>query len=311
MSDIDDKIEFPIEDTPKVEAKNDDQPVVEIVDEPVTEGNVEAVEGDDKPDYDPEKALRKLQKKLEKERKARADAERMAREAAEHARMAQNEVSDSNLHLVSGAMDSIRRDQEILKAHIRDAMTIGDYEKVADLQEQMATNITNLRQLERGYEEMKQQPRFQPQPMPRTELSVDNLIDQVTPKSAEWLKRNREHLPDERSIRVMARAHEDAVDFGIAPESDAYFKFVENRLGISSKSRSIPEVDNVMSGASEAKPRRSAPPSAPVSRHPPDSPNRHGVIRLTPAEVEAAEFSGLTPQQYYENKMRDQRQRMN
>ena len=66
-----------------------------------------------------------------------------------------------------------------------------------------------------------------------------------------------------------------------------------------------------MSEASETKPRRSAPPAAPVSRNPPDSPNRPGVIRLTPAEVEAAEISGLTPQQYYENKMRDQRNRLN
>jgi hypothetical protein len=226
--------------------------------------------------------------------------------------MAHNEASDSNLHLVSGAIDSVRRDQEILKANLRDAMAIGDYDKAADLQEQMASNITNLRQLERGFEEMKQQPRVQPQaPQPR-DLTVDTLIEQVTPRSAEWLQRNREHLPDQRSIRVMARAHEDAVDFGIAPESDAYFQFVENRLGISSKRNSIPEVDAVMSDASQSKQRRSSPPSAPVSRNPIDSPQRPGVIRLTPAEVEAAKISGITPLEYHENKMRElQKQRMN
>jgi hypothetical protein len=306
MSDTDDQIEFKLDDAPKVENTKDGEPVIEIVDEPVLEASKE-----DEPEKDVDKALKKLNKKLEKERKARIEAETFARQAAEQARMAQNEVSDSNLHLVSGAIESIKRDQEILKANLRDAMAIGDYDKAADLQEQMTGNITNLRQLERGFEEMRQQPRMQPQaPQPR-ELTVDTLIDQVTPRSAEWLQRNREHLPDQRSIRVMARAHEDAVDFGIVPESDAYFQFVENRLGISNKRTSIPEVDSVMSDAS-SKQRRSSPPAAPVSRNPIDSPQRPGVIRLTPAEVEAAQISGISPLQYYENKMKElQKQRMN
>ena len=307
MSDTDEHIEFKLDDTPKVEAPNSGEPTIEIVDEPVLSSGQE-----EEPERDVDKALKKLNKKLEKERKARLEAENLARQATEHARMAHNEVSDSNLHLVSGAIESVKRDQEILKANLRDAMAIGDYDKAADLQEQMTSNISNLRQLERGFEEMKQQPRMQPQaPAPR-ELTVDTLIDQVTPRSAAWLKQNRDHLPDSRSIRVMARAHEDAVDFGIAPESDAYFQFVENRLGISNKRSSIPEVDSVMSDASSAKQRRSSPPSAPVSRNPIDSPQRPGVIRLTPAEVEAAKISGITPLEYHENKMRElQKQRMN
>jgi hypothetical protein len=219
--------------------------------------------------------------------------------------MLHNEASDSNLHLVNGAIESVRRDQEILKAHLRDSMAIGDYDKAAALQEQMTANIQNLRQLERGFEEMKQQPRLQPAPA-QNEVTVDTLINQVTPKSAEWLRENKKHLPDARSIRVMARAHEDAVDYGIVPESDAYFKFVEKRLGIEKDRRSIPEVEEVMSGASSAKQKRSGPPSAPVSRQPIDSPNRPGVIHLTAAEVEAAKISGITPQEYYRNKMREQ-----
>ena len=307
MSDTDEQIEFKLDDGPKAESSGNGEPVIEIVDEAALEAN----QGDE-PERDVEKALKKLNKKLDKERKARMEAEAIARQANEHARMAHNEVSDSNLHLVSGAIESVRRDQEILKGNLRDAMAIGDYDKAADLQEQMTSNITNLRQLERGFEEMKQQPHIQPQaPAPR-ELTVDTLIDQVTPRSAEWLSRNRDHLPDARSIRVMARAHDDAVDFGIVPESDAYFQFVENRLGINGKRSSIPEVDSVMSDASQSKQRRSSPPSAPVSRNPIDSPQRPGVIRLTPAEVEVAKMSGITPLQYYENKMKElQKQRMN
>lgn len=299
MSGDEEQIEFKMDDVPPVEASKEGEPVVEIVDEL-------SGEDDDKPEKDVDKALKKLNKKLEKERKARMEAEALARQASEQARMAQNEASDSNLHLVSGAIESVKRDQEILKANLRDAMAIGDYDKAAELQEQMTANITNLRQLERGFEEMRQQPRIQPQAPPPGELTVDRLIEQVTPRSAEWLQKNKDALPDARSIRVMARAHEDAIDYGIVPESDAYFQFVENRLGINATRRSIPEVDDVMSSAASTKQRRSAPPSAPVSRQPIDSPNhRPGVITLTAAEVEAAKISGITPQEYYRNKMRE------
>lgn len=299
MSGEEEQIEFKLDDAPPVDGAKEGEPEIEIVDDPV---EVETAA----PEKDVDKALKKLNKRLEEERKARMDAEAMARQAAEQARMAQNEASDSNMHLVSGAIESVRRDQEILKGNLRDAMAIGDYDKAAELQEQMAANITNLRQLERGFEEMKQQPRMQPQAAPPGELTVDTLIDRVTPRSAEWLRKNRDALPDARSIRVMARAHEDAIDYGIAPESDAYFQFVENRLGINSTRRSIPEVDEVMSSAASTKQRRSAPPSAPVSRQPIDSPNhRPGVITLTAAEVEAAKISGITPQEYYRNKMRE------
>ena len=297
MSDTEEKLEFKIDDTPKMEAPKDGDAIIEIVDEPVAPG--------EKPGKDVDKALKKLNKRLEKERSKRAEAEAMARQATEQARMLHNEASDSNLHLVNGAIESVRRDQEILKANLRDSMAIGDYDKAADIQERMSANIENLRKLERGFEEMRQQPRLQPQPQ-NNELTVENLMGRVTPKSAEWLKEHKKHLPDARSIRVMARAHEDAVDYGIVPESDAYFKFVEKRLGIEKDRRSIPEVEEVMSGASSAKQKRSGPPSAPVSRQPIDSPNRPGVIHLTAAEVEAARISGITPQEYYRNKMREQ-----
>jgi hypothetical protein len=312
MSKEDKEFEFPIEDASKVEAPSN-EPVVEIVDEPVVEASVAVVEEKPEPqESDSDKALKKLNKALEKERKARIEAENLARQAAERAMAAQNETTDSNLHLVSGAIDSIKRDQEILKANLRDAMAIGDYDKAADLQEQMVANVSNLRQLERGYEELRQQPRIQPVAPPPQEMTVDTLIDQVTPKSADWLRRNRDSLPDARSIRVMARAHEDAVEYGIVPETDAYFQFVENRLGINSKRSSIPEVDNVMSDASSSRQRRSSPPSAPVSRQPIDSSYRPGVIRLTAEEVEHARISGVTPQEYHENKMRElAKQKMN
>lgn len=307
MSDSEEIIEIDLNVEPVLDKHGNPEPVIEVVDDP-SMSDPPSNSRDNPKDVD--KALKKLNKKLEEERAARIEAENNARVMAARANQAANEVSDTNLHLVNGAIDSLKRDQDILKAHLRDAMTIGDYDRAAELQEGMASNFTKLNSLERGLHEMKNAPRqpVGPVSVPKADVSVDSLIERVTPKSAEWLDRNRDALPDARSIRVMARAHEDAVDYGIAPESEAYFQFVENRLGINNNNRrSIPEVDNVMSGASNSTQKRSsAPASAPVSRTPVGSNFRPGVVQLTASEVEAAKISGISPQEYYRNKMREQ-----
>jgi hypothetical protein len=311
MSGTEEQIEIDLGDIPKQEAPKQEEPIVEIIDETQPEQQVElaATEEVESKVSDPEEALKKLQKKLDKERKQREEAEARARELEARASQASNDVLDSNLHLVGSAIETVRRDQELLKSQLKEANLVGDYDAVTNIQEQMTLNLTKLSELERGYQELQKQPRIQVQPVqpPKNpgEITVDDLIDQVTPRSQEWLKRNREHLPDSRSIRIMARAHEDAIDYGMVPESDAYFRFVENRLGIGD-GRSAPEVEDAMSGAAKVTKNRQSPPSAPVSRNPVGSDgNRPGVIRLTAAEVEAAKISGISPQEYYKLKMQD------
>lgn len=311
MSGTEEQIEIDLGQEPKVEAKTNEEPIIEIIDE--QGGEQKAEQG--KSPQDIEKALKKLNKKLEKEKLAREDAERRADEARRMAEAASLEASDSNIHLVGGAIEGLKRDQEILKGHLRNAMEMGDFDKAAELQEMMSGNIAKINDLERGFNEMKNQ-RQQVKPVTPNrpnEVTVDDLINRVTPRSAEWLKNNRDALPDTRSIRIMARAHEDAVDFGITPETDEYFRFVEKRLGIGKDKDRGRRYDNddddgdeVMSAAASSTQRRSSPPAAPVSRTPVGSNSRPGVVQLTAAEVEAARISGISPQEYYRNKMKEQ-----
>jgi hypothetical protein len=303
MSNENDVVNVDLGAGPEVSKADPTPPGVEIVDVPV--------DPKEKGPRSVEKALKKLNKKLEKERQARFEAESRAAAAEQKVHAAYGEVSDTNVHLVASAIDSVKRDQEILKAHLRDAMAVGDFDRAATIQATMTANFNKLNQLESGYEEMKNAPKpLPPAPPPLTGKDlVDDLINRVTPKSADWLREHKKHLPDARAIRVMARAHEDAVDYGITPESDEYFRFVENRLGIGNK-KSAPEVDDAMSDSAKVTQKRGSPPSAPVSRQPAGSPPRSGVVQLTREEVEAARISGVTPQEYYMNKMRD-RSRMN
>ena len=95
----------------------------------------------------------------------------------------------------------------------------------------------------------------------------------------------------------MFRAHEDAVEDGIEPDSREYFDFIEQRLGV----RRSPEpvaAENPLSSA--AAPRRSpSPPAAPVSRGNATRPN---VVRLSREEADLAASWGYTPEQYAANK---------
>ena len=142
-----------------------------------------------------------------------------------------SEVENSNLTLVTTAIETVKRDQDILKANLREAMAIGDFDKAAEYQEAMSTNAVKLLQLEQGYNEMKSRPKIEPIEPPSRNM-IDDIASRVTPLSAKWIKKNRDHLEDPRAIRMMGRAHEDAIDMGIQVESDEYFRFVENRLGI-------------------------------------------------------------------------------
>lgn len=275
-----------------------DDAVVEIVDEnappPV----------ETKKEDDVQAALEKLQKKLKKEEGLRKKAEKEAYEASLRANQASSDVENSNLTLVTTAIDTVKRDQEILKSNLRDSMSVGDYDKAAEIQEVMSMNSAKLLQLEQGFHEMKNRPKIeQPTPPQRAGNMIDDIASRVTPLSAKWIKQNRDHLEDPRAIRMMGRAHEDAVDMGIRPESDEYFRFVENRLGIGredTRQQQEPDYDNDSPLSEASAPvRRQSPPAAPVSRTGTALGTRPNVVRLTPAQAEAAKISGLSEVEYY------------
>jgi len=245
---------------------------------------------------DVQEAIRKLNKKLKKEKQARKEAERLAQEAQHKIQKAYGEVEDTNLHLVSSAIDNLRRENESLTSSYAEAMASGEYERAASIQLAMSTNANKLSQLETGFAEMQRQPRQQIPDAPRSgNAMLDQIINSVTPKSARWLKDNREHLSDERMIKRMFRAHEDAVDDGITPDTEEYFGYIENRLGFDREE----EQGSPMSAASKPMSRKPAPPAAPVNR----SGGRSNEATLTRAEADMAASLGMTEKQYWENKM--------
>lgn len=288
MSDKDDQIEVEIDEPVAVEK----EPEIKVITED------EGSEDNSPPIIPAEDGIKELRRRLEAEHQARLEAEHYAKYAREQASKAYEEVGETQFHLVSNALDTVKRDAEILRGQLRDAMNIGDHDRAAEIQEAMSTNAIRLNQLEAGKRDMETRPRqpaFNPPPPPPPQTYQDPLeqiAQAVSPRSASWIRANKENLGNERALREMFRAHESAVDHGYAPDSDAYFQFVENRMGISESNQ------NRQQSSPAPVQRKASPPAAPVSRSGNGTGSRPNVVRLSSEQQEMAKNLGMTNAEY-------------
>ena len=238
-----------------------------------------------------EEGVDELKQRLEAA-EARARAAEEARHQAEmQVHEARGTVQETNLHLVTNAIDTLRQSNEIAKANYKAAMSNGDYDAAAGYQEEMANHAAKLLQLEQGKQALENTP--QPtKPVARPSDPVEAFASQLSTRSADWVRRHPQFVTDPRLNQKMIAAHNMAVADGHAADSDDYFAAVEGLLGV----RKAATVEEPLSSASR---RSTPPPAAPVSRE-----TRGGnVVRLTAEEREMAEMMKMTPEEYAKNKV--------
>ncbi len=245
----------------------------------------------------PEDGIADLQRQLEAERSRREAAERMARDAEERERSARIDKDESEIHLVTNAIQTLNRDKEILKANYAQALRAGEFERAASVNDEINEAATQLQQLTNGLEAMKAKPKVQPLP-PQSADPVEAFAARLTPRSADWVRAHPEFVKDSRLNRKMIAAHELAVADGHAPDTDGYFSAIEQTLKVGQRAQ--PEEDAYASAAKVTQRRDAAPAAAPVSR---GGSNRSNVVRLTAAEREMADMMGMKPEDYAKNKM--------
>jgi hypothetical protein len=291
MSDEQEHIEVELE-----EPKKDDELKVEVKDDPEPEKKAKKAEKTE--EVAPEDGIQELKKRLEQEKQARIEAERRAHQANNQINKAYQEVKDTNYQLVTNAIETVKSRAEMLKNAYRESMSVSDFDKAADIQQAMIENDRQLSDLKRGEKALKEQmeeSNAQPtRPVsPPAADPIEQMAQAVSPASAAWLRDNRDNLKDERSIRKMFRAHEDALDEGILADTPEYFGFIEQRLGVRRYEEDAPEP---LSAASAPAPRKSvSPPAAPVSR---GNGTRPGVVRLTREQADTAKMMGMTEKEY-------------
>ena len=284
-----------------IEDSAEDRLELDLGDDPKPAEDIIVEKSEEKTPADPvEDTLEALKKQLEEERKGRQEAMRRANEAEQSAYAAQGEVQDTSLHLVSNAIDTVRQNNNILKSNYREAMAMQDFDTAADIQAEMSANAARLLQLEQGKQALENQPR-QPAPKPYQADPVEALASQLSPRSAEWVRRNPQYATDPRLYQKMIAAHNLAMADDIPADSDDYFDAIEDTLRMRRQDNSRDY--DAMADAAKPTQRRSAPPAAPVSRSGGGGGSKPDRVTLSAAEREMASMMGMTIDEYGRNKL--------
>ena len=295
--------------------KKDDEPELELDLEPIeadlppAEVVVEEKEPEEpvqvkaqEPQISVEDGINELKARLEEERRARELAERRAKEASEQFAAAKNDVNDTNLKLIDNAIDTVKRNTDILKQNLRDAYASGDFDAVADIQLNMTKAELDLRQLQTGKQQYELATKQPVKPAYTSSDPVEAFASQLTRESADWIRAHPEYAKDETLKADMIDAHNSAIRRGIQADTPEYFQYVERKLDIQPARLREPE-ETAMSEASAPTQRRSAPPAAPVSRTSvAPSGNKSNVVSLSRAERETARDLGMTDREYAASK---------
>lgn len=281
-----------------VEIKVEDDPVAQESPEIVIE-KAEASAPAEKPEVSTEDALKNLRVQLDAERARATDAERRAQQAQQQVHSAETEVEQTNLQLVTSAIEQVKAFQANLKANLRAAIAAQDVDAQADIHEAMGNASAKLMQLESGRQAMETAPKRE---MPRAAPPdpVEAIAGQLSPRSAAWVRAHPEFATDPRKFQRMLAAHNLAVSDDIPPDTDEYFAAIEETLKV--RPRETVQAEEPMQDTAKVVQRRSSPAAAPVSRTVNGSTQRPGVVRLSAAEREIASDLGMTVEDYAKNK---------
>ena len=208
--------------------------------------------------------------KLVAEREEKEAARRRADTAEREARVATARVADSDLDSVTNAISMVEMQREKVKRQLKDAMEAGDFDGTVKAQEDLSEAITKLNALKEGknyIEQRKSEP-----------VNVDPqeaYIGKFTQRSQEYLRQHRELVTNENKNKRMIAAHYEAEAEGHKPDSEAYFQFLDNKLGYAEAPKKAPS---------------RMPSGAPVSRGNGDiqSGGNGNVIKLSSGEARAA-----------------------
>ena len=128
MADDNKQTEFDLEVTGdnSANASQEEEVEIQIESDNVKKGTTRTSSEDGEDDV--QKTLATLKKKLEEEKKAREEAEERARQVSHKLNAAYNEVEDSNISLITTAIETVKRENEYLKNDYRNALAMSDFD---------------------------------------------------------------------------------------------------------------------------------------------------------------------------------------
>ena len=276
----------------------DDTPPQDRNRAPMPKEVVEELENDDLEEYSEKvkKRLGQMKKVWHDERRAKEAAEREKAELFRIAKMREEENRQLKQRLTHGERAFV---QEISKAatnelvaakdKLRQAYESGDAEKIAEIQDTLMDAKLKLREVERYQPALQRQELgVQPSQQDRAPQVPQPVLD---PKLKAWQDKNTWFGVNKGMTAFALGLHEELVEAGIDPSSDAYYNRVDQTMR---KRFSDYFGDDAEQTVEKPVPRtKPANVVAPVTRS--TAPRQ---IRLTPTQVGIAKRLGISNEQY-------------
>lgn len=257
-----------------------------------------------------EDAIKALQAQLDEANRrseaaemARAKAEERAREREAEAEAAKGRVAQSEYDRIQGLIAAAKSRESDLKRAIRSASEMGEHDKLAEYQAELAKTAARQLQyedakldLEHRAERAKQDRDAAPvRVAPKTNADpFEARISNLSQKSQSWLRQHPECVNDPAKNDRLMKGHHLALGKGIQPDSQEYFEHLESHMGY----RDDEDDDGGEEIETDTRSGRKSVPSAPVSRDSRMGQVAPGKYRLSREEADMAEQMGMTPTEY-------------
>lgn len=254
---------------------------------------------------EPEEGIEALRAKLAQAEADRETERNRADNAESRVHQALTVADQSQLQIVTGAIETLTEQKGVLKQRLSAAMAADDHDAAAEIQDQLSIANSKLQNLENGKIAMETAPKREEVRRARASGDpVETMASTMTPKSATWLRRHPEYARNPKLTQRMLAAHNLAITDDLEIESPEYFASIEKTLGVQPPAGNGHDTsESALSDASQPTQRRSSPPaSAPVTRGGGGTGSGSRQVRLTRDEVDAARASGLTNEEYARNK---------
>lgn len=247
------------------------------------------------------------------ERKRSEEAQRALSARDAELKAAREQAAQREMDIITSGVETASRDLESLEAEFVRAQEAGDFKLAASVQTKVAKVAATLGRLEEAKDQLENR-KSEPEPVapaPSAASPFEAYVGNFAPAAQAWLRAHPECVPAEVGGNSQANAkmmsgHYAALASGFAPNSEEYFRVIEEYTGHRKTEEPAP-VSNPPPKPAPAAARPKAQPSAPVSRDPPAASGQPNISRntrsvtLTPEQQEAARisFPSLTPREAF------------
>lgn len=242
-------------------------------------------------------ALTATQKATDEARRRAEDEARREREAATKARdeaeKARTEAVGSQAETIESGIAEAQAQAEGAQRDLVAAYESGDFTKVGEAQRKIARAEARILRLEEGKADIEARrtetatrTKTETKPTDQNGDPVERYISQFSPRSQNWLREHKDAVTDPKKNLRMIAAHNDALAEDHVPDTDAYFRFLEERLGYAEteqEARPKPK-----STTQRSRPMPAAPARDGASASPSNGQLKSTQVVLTPGEQRAA-----------------------